>query len=112
MPAPSGRQILRARNCQPVREAACQRLSLCVKQLVFFFFFVVLMDQNVSPRRRGEPAKRRRSARDEQRDALEQWLRRHVCSDPSGLYGANFSVETNDRLRSGVPDPRDQERIW
>jgi Ca-activated chloride channel family protein len=49
--------------------------------------------------------------RDEQRDSLEQWLRR-VPDDPSGLLRRKFQYETNQRLRNGVPDPRDQERIW
>ncbi len=53
----------------------------------------------------------REAPRDEQRDALEQWLRR-VPDDPSGLLRRKFQYETNERLRSGVPDPRDQERIW
>jgi Ca-activated chloride channel family protein len=53
----------------------------------------------------------REAPRDEQRDALEQWLRR-VPDDPSGLLRRKFQFETNERLRSGVPDPRDQERIW
>jgi Ca-activated chloride channel homolog len=49
--------------------------------------------------------------RDEQRDSLEQWLRR-VPDDPSGLLRRKFQYETNQRLRNGAPDPRDQERIW
>jgi Ca-activated chloride channel family protein len=49
--------------------------------------------------------------RDEQRDSLEQWLRR-VPDDPSGLLRRKFQYETNQRLRDGVPDPRDEERIW
>jgi Ca-activated chloride channel family protein len=53
----------------------------------------------------------RESPRDEERDSLEQWLRR-VPDDPSGLLRRKFQYETNERLRSGVPDPRDQERIW
>ncbi len=53
----------------------------------------------------------REEPRDEQRDALEQWLRR-VPDDPSGLLRRKFQYETNERLRSGATDPRDQERIW
>jgi Ca-activated chloride channel homolog len=49
--------------------------------------------------------------RDEQRDALEQWLRR-VPDDPAGLLRRKFLYETNERLRLGRPDQRDQERIW
>ena len=49
--------------------------------------------------------------RDEERDSLEQWLRR-VPDDPSGLLRRKFQYETNQRLRNGAPDPRDQERIW
>lgn len=49
--------------------------------------------------------------RDEKRDALEQWLRR-VPDDPAGLLRRKFLYETNQRLRLGHPDRRDQERIW
>ena len=49
--------------------------------------------------------------RDEKRDALEQWLRR-VPDDPAGLLRRKFEYETNQRLRTGAPDHRDQERIW
>jgi len=51
------------------------------------------------------------ASRDEQKDALEQWLRR-VPDDPGGLLRRKFRYETNQRLRSG--DYRDQqgEKIW
>ena len=49
--------------------------------------------------------------RDEERDALEQWLRR-VPDDPSGLLRRKFQYETNQRLRNGAPDAQDQEHIW
>jgi Ca-activated chloride channel homolog len=49
--------------------------------------------------------------RDEQRDGLEQWLRR-VPDDPAGLLRRKFLYETNQRMRLGHPGQRDQERIW
>ena len=56
-------------------------------------------------------AQREQAPRDEERDALEQWLRR-VPDDPSGLLRRKFQYETNQRLRNGAPDSQDQEHIW
>ena len=61
--------------------------------------------------RQRQLAQREQQPRDEQRDALEQWLRR-VPDDPSGLLRRKFQYETNQRLRNGAPDARDQEHIW
>jgi Ca-activated chloride channel family protein len=58
-----------------------------------------------------ELAQREQQPRDEERDALEQWLRR-VPDDPSGLLRRKFQYETNQRLRNGAPETRDQEHIW
>lgn len=60
---------------------------------------------------RGDPAEDLGESIDEQKDALEQWLRR-VPDDPGGLLRRKFRYETNRRLRSG--DYRDQqsEKIW
>lgn len=59
----------------------------------------------------GDPSQDLAESRDEQKDALEQWLRR-VPDDPGGLLRRKFRYETNQRLRSG--DYRDQqtEKIW
>ncbi len=49
------------------------------------------------------------AARDEQREALEQWLRR-VPDDPGGLLRRKFQYESNLRARRGEqPRPR---KIW
>ena len=61
--------------------------------------------------RRQQLAQRAQEPRDEERDALEQWLRR-VPDDPSGLLRRKFQYETNQRLRNGAPDSQDQEHIW
>ncbi len=54
----------------------------------------------------------KQEARDEKRDALEQWLRR-VPDDPAGLLRRKFEYETQQRSRSGGgPNHRDSERIW
>ena len=50
-------------------------------------------------------------SRDEQQDALEQWLRR-VPDDPGGLLRRKFRYETNQRLRRGDYQERRQEQIW
>ncbi len=47
--------------------------------------------------------------RDEQREALEQWLRR-VPDDPGGLLRRKFAYETNLRLRQGEQPQR--RKIW
>ena len=49
--------------------------------------------------------------RDEQQEALEQWLRR-VPDDPGGLLRRKFQYETNQRLRRGDYTDREQEKIW
>ena len=49
--------------------------------------------------------------RDEQLDALEQWLRR-VPDDPGGLLQRKFRHETNERLRRGDYRYREREKIW
>ncbi len=49
--------------------------------------------------------------RDEQAQALEQWLRR-VPDDPGGLLRRKFQYETNQRLRNGDYRNRQQEKIW
>jgi Ca-activated chloride channel family protein len=61
--------------------------------------------------RKQQLAQREQPPRDEERDALEQWLRR-VPDDPSGLLRRKFQYETNQRLRSRGPDTQDQEHIW
>jgi len=68
-------------------------------------------DKSQSSDEQKEETAQRDELRDEQRDSLEQWLRR-VPDDPSGLLRRKFQYETNQRLRNGVSDPRDQERIW
>lgn len=50
-------------------------------------------------------------ARDEQQDALEQWLRR-VPDDPGGLLRRKFRYETNQRLRRGEYQNNPSEQIW
>ncbi|NIP16260.1 MAG: VWA domain-containing protein [Pseudomonadales bacterium] len=50
-------------------------------------------------------------ARDEQQDALEQWLRR-VPDDPGGLLRRKFRYETNQRLRRGEYRTNPSEQIW
>ena len=49
--------------------------------------------------------------RDEQQEALEQWLRR-VPDDPGGLLRRKFQYETNQRLRQGDYRNREQDKIW
>jgi len=49
--------------------------------------------------------------RDELDDAMEQWLRR-VPDDPGGLLRRKFQYETNQRLRRGEYQSRQDERIW
>ena len=64
----------------------------------------------------GEPLSNAETAdaegdRDEQQEALEQWLRR-VPDDPGGLLRRKFEYETNQRLRQGDYRNREQEKIW
>ena len=61
--------------------------------------------------RKQQLSQREQQPRDEEHDALEQWLRR-VPDDPSGLLRRKFQYETNQRLRNGAPDSQDQEHIW
>lgn len=49
--------------------------------------------------------------RDENTDALEQWLRR-VPDDPGGLLKRKFQYETKQRLREGDYRNRETEKIW
>jgi len=51
------------------------------------------------------------ATRDEEQDALEQWLRR-VPDDPGGLLRRKFQYETNQRLRQGDYRYREAEKIW
>lgn len=50
-------------------------------------------------------------SRDEDTDALEQWLRR-VPDDPGGLLKRKFQYETKQRLRQGDYRNRETEKIW
>jgi Ca-activated chloride channel homolog len=51
------------------------------------------------------------ASRDEQQEALEQWLRR-VPDDPGGLLRRKFQYETNQRLRRGEIRSTETEKIW
>jgi Ca-activated chloride channel family protein len=68
-------------------------------------------DSEAKENQHGDPNEDAGESRDEQKDALEQWLRR-VPDDPGGLLRRKFRYETNQRLRNG--DYRDQqtEKIW
>ena len=59
----------------------------------------------------GDPTEDLGESRDEQKDALEQWLRR-VPDDPGGLLRRKFRYETNRRLRSGDYRNQQPEKIW
>lgn len=61
--------------------------------------------------REGEEAQTLTASRDEQRDALEQWLRR-VPDDPGGLLRRKFQYETNQRLRRGDYRSQETDKIW
>ncbi len=50
-------------------------------------------------------------SRNEEAEAMEQWLRR-VPDDPGGLLRRKFRYETNQRLRRGEYRSREQEKIW
>lgn len=50
-------------------------------------------------------------SRDENTDALEQWLRR-VPDDPGGLLKRKFQYETKQRLRNGDYRNRETDKIW
>lgn len=68
------------------------------------------------PAQQGEPQSNAETAeaegsRDEQQEALEQWLRR-VPDDPGGLLRRKFQYETNQRLRQGDYRSRQQDKIW
>lgn len=62
---------------------------------------------------RGEEQEQQESlaSRDEDAEAMEQWLRR-VPDDPGGLLRRKFQYETNARLRSGEARAREREKIW
>lgn len=49
--------------------------------------------------------------RDEQQEALDQWLRR-VPDDPGGLLRRKFLQEQSQRLRRGDYSQREMEKIW
>lgn len=51
------------------------------------------------------------ASRDENAEAMEQWLRR-VPDDPGGLLRRKFQYETNARLRNGESRAGDREKIW
>jgi Ca-activated chloride channel homolog len=59
----------------------------------------------------GEQSETSQASRDEQQDALEQWLRR-VPDDPGGLLRRKFQYETNQRLRRGDYRSQEAEKIW
>ena len=50
-------------------------------------------------------------SRDEQQEAMEQWLRR-VPDDPGGLLKRKFQHETNQRLRRGEYQDKKSEQVW
>lgn len=50
-------------------------------------------------------------SRDEQQEAMEQWLRR-VPDDPGGLLKRKFQHETNQRLRRGEYQAKKSEQVW
>ena len=58
----------------------------------------------------GEPDTEK-SNRDEQKEAVEQWLRR-VPDDPGGLLKRKFQHETNQRLRRGEYQHNRSEQVW
>jgi Ca-activated chloride channel homolog len=67
-----------------------------------------------SPSQQGHDGQQERdelASRDEQQDALEQWLRR-VPDDPGGLLRRKFEYETKQRLRRGDYGSRETEKIW
>ncbi len=49
--------------------------------------------------------------RDEQQEAMEQWIRR-VPDDPGGLLKRKFQHETNQRLRRGEYQRSGSEQVW
>ncbi|MGI9326523.1 MAG: VWA domain-containing protein [Pseudomonadales bacterium] len=51
------------------------------------------------------------ASRDENTEAMEQWLRR-VPDDPGGLLRRKFQYETNQRLRNGEARRQDDQKIW
>jgi len=65
-------------------------------------------EQALATRDEGEE---RNEPRDEEEDALEQWLRR-VPDEPGGLLRRKFQYETNQRLREGDYAAKQQDRIW
>ena len=65
--------------------------------------------QHADDRQQQIQALKEGAARDEQREALEQWLRR-VPDDPGGLLRRKFEYETNLRARRGEQPQRG--KIW
>jgi Ca-activated chloride channel homolog len=61
--------------------------------------------------RSGQQEQDELASRDEQQDALDQWLRR-VPDDPGGLLRRKFEYETKQRLRRGEYGSRETEKIW
>jgi Ca-activated chloride channel homolog len=71
-------------------------------------------DGDASDSERGQDGQRDReelASRDEQQEALDQWLRR-VPDDPGGLLRRKFQYEANQRLRRGDYSQRETEKIW
>jgi Ca-activated chloride channel homolog len=71
-------------------------------------------DGDASPSERSRDGQEERedlASRDEQQDALDQWLRR-VPDDPGGLLRRKFQYETNQRMRRGDYGSREAEKIW
>jgi Ca-activated chloride channel homolog len=67
--------------------------------------------QPQSEQQRNAQTAQRDEPRDEQRDALEQWLRR-VPDDPAGLLRRKFQYETNMRRRDGEAAAADPDHIF
>jgi Ca-activated chloride channel homolog len=68
-------------------------------------------DSSADDGRQGQEEREDFATRDEQQDALDQWLRR-VPDDPGGLLRRKFQYETNQRMRRGDYSSRETEKIW
>ena len=68
-------------------------------------------EQPATPGEEGEEAQMAQQERDENADALEQWLRR-VPDDPGGLLQRKFQYEYKQRLRQGDYQQRNVEKPW
>lgn len=68
-------------------------------------------DESKSSPQQQADAEQMEQPRDEQQEALEQWMRR-VPDDPAGLLRRKFQYETNQRMRRGEYPDRDEERVW